>query len=296
MASRKRTRLQSLSETSESRRAQEQVALEEVPEPHHDHTGLRAWMEALVLAFVLAMFVRVFIFELYKVPTGSMTPTIIGGTIIETDLNRDGEKDLGVFLRDEMQAFLRDGNKLVYDQQKQRIDPETYKSWADSGMIRNEYHRIFVNKFRYWFRGPERGEIIVFKVPEPAFDPTKPLFIKRAVGVPGDEISFNKDGHLQIANDPNFTQFEFFKEHFYRNTVNPLEATFQRFDYIEYGENELRQVELKKIHLPDDMFYAMGDNTDSSLDSRYWGAVKLDRLKGKAFFRYWPLRKISFLR
>lgn len=291
MSSRKKTRLKSLSETSETRAADPQP---EAQAQHHEQTGLRAWGEALILAFVLAMFVRVFIFELYKVPTGSMTPTIIGGTIIETDLDTNGEPDLGVFLGNRMQEFLRKNGKLEYAK-TETVDAETYNGWVEAGMIHNEHHRIFVNKFTYWFRPPERGEIIVFKTPEPAFDPTKPLFIKRAVGVPGDEISFDAKGHLQIANDPNFSRFEFFTDHHYRNTAEPMQPGFSRFDYVDYEDAGNAGVRLKAIHLPEDMVYAMGDNTESSLDSRYWGGVKLDRLKGKAFFRYWPLRKISFL-
>jgi signal peptidase I len=50
------------------------------------------------------------------------------------------------------------------------------------------------------------------------------------------------------------------------------------------------------VTVPEDEFYVFGDNSGNSLDSRYWGGVEIERLKGRAFLRYWPLDKISLLR
>lgn len=257
--------------------------------------GLRSWFEALVLAFALAMFVRTFVFELFKVPTGSMTPTIIGGQIIETDWNHDGKEDLLVVQSsNRVLTFLREGERLV-DHGFEDVDPIVMNQFKLSGELKNEYHRIFVNKFAYWFRDPRRGEIIVFKVPDPIWNPAKPFYIKRCVGLPGDELSFSPEGKLQVAGRDPANDTPFFGEHKYKDKVEKFSVGLHRFDYVEYEDASPDFLRIKKIHVPEDNFYVMGDNTSSSLDSRYWGCFEGNRLKGKAFFRYWPLKKISFL-
>lgn len=51
-----------------------------------------------------------------------------------------------------------------------------------------------------------------------------------------------------------------------------------------------------EIKLKDNYFLVLGDNTNNSLDSRYWGFVKESRIKGKAFVRFWPLNRISLVK
>ena len=48
--------------------------------------------------------------------------------------------------------------------------------------------------------------------------------------------------------------------------------------------------------LEDDYYLALGDNTNGSYDSRMWGFVKEDRIRGKAFVRFWPINKIKLLK
>ena len=139
---------------------------------------------------------------------------------------------------------------------------------------------ILVNKFLYGpeiplsdrhlpgLRSPARGDIIVFKYPQDE----KRDFIKRIVATPGDTVQVR--GHQVFVNG--------------RATTEP---------YVKLPEGAMPQpaqpgycgyaygCDVTKV--PADSYFVMGDNRDNSQDSRYWGFVKRDKIKGKAFLIYW---------
>lgn len=125
---------------------------------------------------------------------------------------------------------------------------------------------LLVNKFLYRFKEPERGDVIVFKYPD---DPSR-NFIKRIVGVGGDTIEV-RDKVLYVngkAQDESFTQH-----------VSPelLPARYSTRDNFA------------EITVPKSNYFMMGDNRDSSLDSRFWKNrfVTRQAIVGKAFIIYW---------
>jgi len=172
--------------------------------------AIREWVESIVIAVVLALFVRAFIVQAFKIPTGSMRPTLI------------------------------------------------------------ENDRIFVNKFVYRFREPQRGDIIVFKDVE---DRKKDL-IKRLIGIGGDELEIVK-GRIKING---------------RIVDMPPMSEFYYYNYGEHGKAG------QKIKVPEGSLYALGDNSVSSRDSRYWGFIPRKNIIGKAIFIYWPPRRLRLLR
>ena len=125
-----------------------------------------------------------------------------------------------------------------------------------------ENNRIFVNKFIYRFKEPQRGDIIVFKYPED----TKKDFIKRVIATGGETVQIS-DGDIIIDGEP---------------VDAPEIKSFYYYNRGSYGG--LKQ----KIKVPDKSFYVLGDNSSSSRDSRYWGFVPRKYVIGKAIFRYWP--------
>ena len=150
--------------------------------------NLRELTDELVFVFVIVMFIKIFIVELYRIPTGSMTPTLLGGLVARADVNNDGAVDIVFWdnfqLRpDRPHIFLSSGDYrlLAVDQ---RHDPIWTQMWHDAGLISNIFDRILVNKFAYWMREPRRGDVVVFKVPEPIFTPEAPIYIKRLVLLP----------------------------------------------------------------------------------------------------------------
>ena len=139
---------------------------------------------------------------------------------------------------------------------------------------------ILVNKFLYGpeipltelrlpgLREPARGDIIVFKYPQDE----KRDFIKRIVGTPGDQIQIR--GHQVLVNG------QALGEDYVKQADSAMSPPAQP-GYCGYAYG----CEVTKV--PGDSFFVMGDNRDNSQDSRYWGFVKRDKIKGKAFLIYW---------
>ncbi len=168
---------------------------------------------------------------------------------------------------------------------------------------------ILVEKFAYGIKDPiyqktlietghpKRGDIVVFKYPEdPRLD-----YIKRVVGVPGDEVAYiNK--RLTINGKavdtkalPDFFEedsmryFKQFEEQLgdkpHRLLNNPdVPAFVQGASNFAYRENCRYSVEGVTCKVPEGHYFMMGDNRDNSLDSRYWGFVPEGNIVGKAFF------------
>ncbi len=262
--------------------------------PAEDSPGalavIREWADALVIAFVLAMFVRVFIVELFKIPTGSMTPTLLGDEVAYVDWDNDGLEDL-VVRGHQTLVFINKGGRYEVDPTA-RPSPWQIRQWEEQRLLRPQYDRILVNKFRYWFTPPQRGDVVVFKVPDVIWDPKKPIYIKRVVGVPGDVIEF--DGRLRVGGEI-VESPSFFNHQEYINSVPYNLSGFEKQPFVKYRKDDFSRLEIEEVDVPPGGIYVLGDNTRSSLDSRYWGLVSLDSVKGKAFMRYWPINRIKFI-
>lgn len=241
---------------------------------------LREWSNALVVAFVATMFFRIFMVELFKIPSGSMTPTLIGGKIAYADVNHDGNKEL---------VFFQDGQKtLVFmpDGRQVKATPEM-EPILEEARTEERFDRILVNKMSYWFHQPRRGDIVVFKVPPAIFSKDKSIYIKRCVGLPGEQLSFDGDGHL-LAGGSRVREPDFFDTQRYTSSIDGLyNGTVPGITYTPTGSGQDTRID--SIRVPPGQIYVFGDNTNSSYDGRYWGGVALNNVKGRAFFRYWPL-------
>ncbi|MCK8825641.1 signal peptidase I [Fuchsiella alkaliacetigena] len=120
--------------------------------------------------------------------------------------------------------------------------------------------RIFVNKFIYRFRDPERFDIMVFDYP---VDPSM-RFIKRVIGLPGEEVKI-EGGKVHIDGEP-------------------IEEDYTLQDsYSDYSP----------VEVPADHYFVLGDNRNNSEDSRYWGFVPRDKVIGKSLVRFWPLTRLG---
>jgi signal peptidase I len=138
---------------------------------------------------------------------------------------------------------------------------------------------ILVNKFLYGpelpftdrhmpgLRDPQRGDIIVFKYPQDE----KRDFIKRIVAGPGETV--------QVRGSQVFVNGQPLRETYVKGAESPLPATGQPYCGYAYG--------CEPTLVPPESYFVMGDNRDNSQDSRYWGFVKRDKIKGKAFLIYW---------
>lgn len=142
-----------------------------------------------------------------------------------------------------------------------------------SSMFPNFEDREYVvtNLILMRFDDPKRGDVIVFKYP---LDHERE-FIKRVIGLPGDTI-YLKDGDVYV-NDQKLDQDSFLKPN-----VKTYGGAF-----LEEG---------KKITVPADNFFMMGDNRPYSSDSREWGFVKKSEITGQSMFIYWPINRIQIVK
>ncbi len=198
-------------------------------------SSLRENVEAIIIAVVLAMFIRTFIIQAFKIPSGSMKDTLAIGDHILV-------------------------NKFIYGIKIPRLTLPFFGSAVP------QYGKTLIS-----ISNPKRGDIIVFKFPE---DPAKD-FIKRVVGVSGDSVAIrNKTVYIndQEAGDPYGIHTD---ERIMPKRLQPRD---------NFGP----------VTVPEGHLFVMGDNRDHSYDSRFWGFVALDAVKGKAFIIYWSWDKQEF--
>jgi signal peptidase I len=181
---------------------------------------------------------------------------------------------------------------------------------------------ILVNKFTYGIRLPvinrkivevnlpQRGEVMVFRYPEnPTLD-----YIKRVVGLPGDRIEYrNKrlsvngqlvqvdkdddyqyvDGGLSFVSSMRF--WETLGSHRHSIIINPEAPALQLAGVKQFPQRENCVYNEQEFNclVPQGNYFMMGDNRDSSSDSRYWGFVPEQNIVGKAFLVWWNFSELK---
>jgi signal peptidase I len=181
----------------------------------------REYFESICIAVILALFVRTFVVQAFKIPTGSMENNLLIGDHLLV-------------------------NKFVYAPTASRLED----------ML------LPIDPIR-------RGEIVVFKYPE---DPERD-FIKRVIGLPGETIEL-KNKKVYIDGKP-------LDEPYVQFLIPPdEEGGNSDFDVrVQYGP----------VEVPEGHYFMMGDNRDNSQDSRYWGFLPRDYVKGRALFVYFSI-------
>lgn len=154
------------------------------------------------------------------------------------------------------------------------------------GVVHNGDH-VLVDKFSYHFRTPTRGEVFVFttkhisNINVPAEQGAQ-HYIKRLAGLPGDLLDVQAPLLLingRQASEPGFQRV------MQGTRDKPVDG------YRGYALPQYVQGFIDKIKLRPDDYFAMGDNSYNSSDSRVWGPVPERNLVGPALFCYWPLTK-----
>ncbi|HZJ03816.1 MAG TPA: signal peptidase I [Thermoleophilia bacterium] len=126
-----------------------------------------------------------------------------------------------------------------------------------------EGDRVLVNRFLFYFQEPEKGDVVVF---HPPIDPETD-YIKRVVGVEGDVVAV-VDGRLVVNGE------------------------VQEEPYLN---GPIMNSDFEAFTVGPDQIFVMGDNRNSSGDSRVFGPVDVDQVLGEAFLVYWPLGRIDTL-
>jgi signal peptidase I len=174
------------------------------------------FVETVVTAVVLALVLRAFVVQTFRIPSGSMEDTLLVGDFLIV-------------------------NKFIYG-----------------------IKIPFTDTRLPGVREPRHGDIIVFEYPNPDPSAKKENYVKRCIGVAGDIIEL-KNNVL------------------YRNGARVEEDAL----YVKLKPPTPRWADYGPIKVPEDSLFMMGDNRNWSADSRDWGFLDLDRVKGKAVVIYW---------
>lgn len=184
---------------------------------------IREYAESIAIAVLLALVIRTYLVQAFKIPSGSMEDTLAIGDHLLV-------------------------NKFIYGTKVPLTEKTVIK-----------------------LRDPRQGDVIVFVYPE---DPSKD-FIKRIVGAPGDVVE-GKDKKVFVNGKPYVNSHEVHKE---KETIpkemNPRDT---------FGP----------VTVPSGSYFVMGDNRDRSYDSRFWGFVSREKIKGLAFIKYWSWDREKF--
>lgn len=222
--------------------------------------GFTEQFVSLAIAIILVLMVRSSIVEPFKIPSGSMIPTLFIGDHIFVNKFAYGLKvpfsDLSVF-----------GGKPIF-------------------LVKRDI--------------PKRGDIIVFIFPKDE----SLYYIKRVIGVPGDTIEY-KDKKLTINGKP-LKVDPMPKEKAEaiitslddpRFSISSMDIAFEQMDAAKNMRMIQNQMDsfsdTPAFTVPEDSLFVMGDNRDFSNDSRFWGFVPMDNVRGKAMF-IWMSMWINF--
>ncbi len=183
---------------------------------------LREYFESIVIAVILALFIRTFVVQAFKIPTGSMEENLLIGDHLLV-------------------------NKFVFGPTASRAE----RALLPIGSI-------------------ARGNVIVFKYPE---EPDRD-FIKRVIGLPGETVEVKEKKvyiNGQALNEP------------YVHFLQPPSGASEFHEVTSFDVRE----RYGPVTVPANHYFVMGDNRDNSQDSRYWGFLPRENVKGKALIIYW---------
>ena len=182
----------------------------------------REYFESIVIAVILALFIRTFVVQAFKIPTGSMENNLLIGDHLLV-------------------------NKFVF------------------GPTAGAFERALLPE-----RPVRRGDVIVFKYPQDR----ERDFIKRVIGLPGET--------LEVRNKKVYINGKPLDEPY----VHFLEPPREGSAFAEVTSLDQRE-RFGPVPIPEGHYFMMGDNRDNSQDSRYWGLLSREDIKGRAVMIYW---------
>ena len=284
--------------------------------------SVRNFLDILAVAFGVAFGIRALYLQPFKIPTGSMQPTLFGIHFVDrSGLEKHGSS-LSRFLipLTSSRAYLKvqqDGelsrsykskNTIFSENTQINIGGVDYVLPGNFGNIyryidctKNEYKKgeilcdgwlvtgdhLFVERVSIYFRGIKRGDVAVFNT-EDITSENQALggyyYIKRIVGLPGDTVRI--DGNILKIRKKGKTEFR---------TAAELHPGFAKTDSMKGGyHGHLADGILadgQEVTVPNNHYFALGDNTSNSLDGRHWGFIPRRNMIGLAVNVFWPVTR-----
>ncbi len=304
--------------------------------------------EIIVVAIAVAMAFRCYFLQPFKIPTGSMQPTLYGIhsvthnsptifdkmplKILKWAFTGDWYKEIrvkssGTVMPNEnspkpgyyalrvageiynipSDALFTDNGQIT--RKNLNIRPDGTVKAGDvlwSGTIKSGDH-IFVNRVKWNFTRPRRGDVMVFSTTGIKALPQGTHYIKRMSGMPGETLSIEPP-NLIINGEAIFEPKQIARQAM-KEKLNPKEPNYAGYQLVDprvkdidpdtrnriYGASSQLMSPKDSVTLKNDEYFALGDNTGNSYDSRYWGVVPERRLLGAAAFIYWPFSRFRLI-
>ena len=299
--------------------------LEKLADVHGNKRKLRNFLDVLAVAFAVAFGIRALYLQPFKIPTSSMQPTLFGIHYVDrkgleehngplagllkipylsvrkayAEIGEDGEfqayrplRKFGLFDETELQIGDRTYTLpgTIY-QVARYLDLERRRNFtkgevpADGWLATGDH--LFVDRVSIHYLPPRRGDVIVFTT-ENIKSPTQPLagfyYIKRLVGLPGDTLKIK--GRMLYIKPKGAAEFR---------PATDFSDKFKRLYSMEGGYQGHMASELLapglELVVPENMYFALGDNTSHSLAGRNWGFIPRRNMIGRALNIFWPLSR-----
>jgi len=310
--------------------------------------GWRENVEVFVVAAIMALAIRTYFLQPFKIPTGSMEPTLYG---IEPKPSADVPPNYLVQAYEflihgrtysrvvtqhggTIDSFTPGSFTIWLEYTDVHIGDETDRIWIRPSDVRMKLHlmegmqfqpgdvlanyvtqtgdQVLVDKVTYNFHAPRRGDVFIFKTSGidglanergPDQEGSED-FIKRCVGLAGDIItvappkllvngtpadfapSFAKE-FAQTDDYPGYSLVEFGDLPAGSGCTGVTKDTSQQIDPRDPA-SIFNKNNSQTYYVPADCYWAMGDNSPNSKDSRYWGGVPRQNLIGRGYFVFWP--------
>jgi signal peptidase I len=295
--------------------------------PPRPHAGWRENLEVFLVAVIVAAGVRAYFLQPFRIPTGSMQPTLYGivGQPMDTLppnwivrglqlvwqgrgwVNLVSEQDDTILaMRERTYLNFFTFTEVLTETTKYTLFSPMAPLRQNFGMVEGRTYsagdvmargvidtgdQVLVDKLSYHFVRPKLGEVFVFKTTGiRRIEATLPRgvqsqhYIKRLAGMPGNLLRIDPpdlfiDG--KIPDVPVLLRV-MSEENGYRGYSNGSDGGFQT-DFLGTPEATFR--------VPAGSYFALGDNSYNSSDSRNWGAVPENNVTGRGFIVYWPFTK-----
>jgi signal peptidase I len=302
----------------------------------YPHPSARENFKEFLASAVLVLTIFNFFLQPMKIPSGSAQPTLYGNVVVNLNVESDREmppwwgrcidwfKGIDYHLwvaKEDGELEIEPVTTVARFIKRQRfvLGNDSYTFWFPpdhltnySGVAPGQHFkkgdiilklqiangdRLFVDRFSYNFRRPQRGEIIVFVstgLPHPSIIQNT-HYIKRLIGLGGDRIRIGDDRHLIIngerldASTPHFQNVYSFtgppQDSVYSGHVNEKVAEqFLRTNLATLFPDQDTEFVVRPNH-----YICFGDNTLNSNDGRNWGDFPREKVIGRACFIFWPI-------
>ena len=269
-------------------------------------------VEVILVAIVVAVGIRSYFLQPFKIPTGSMQPTlngIIGRPMAAPPPNIlqqiaefvvRGRNYINVVSKEDDQVLQVQRRKFLFFFTWSRIicEHQKFLVYCPPEQLGSDFRvapgmrygsgeiiargavdtgdQVFVDKFSYNFVKPHRGDVFVFRTRNiPEIGDQTQFYIKRLAGLPGDT--------LRIEPPKLYVDGKIAQGYGFQRVMDAQDG------YRGYGPGHSSLSDpMKTFQIPGHTYFAMGDNSYNSYDSRYWGPVPEKNLVGRGLFVYWP--------